>query len=84
MNLEWEKAMQAALDGELTSQEHAALNDTLRSDPAAREEYCRQMRMHALLAWRAGVTAPEAPVVDAQKVIAFPARRRLWRWRVPG
>lgn len=80
MNREWEQAMQKMLDGDLSSDERVALNDALRSDPEAREEYCRQIRMHALLAWRAGVTTSEIPVVHEQNVIAISASRRLWRW----
>ena len=80
MNREWEQAIQKILDGDLTSEERVALNDALRSDPAAREEYCRQMRMHALLAWRVGVTTSEASLVHEQNVIAISASRRLWLW----
>lgn len=76
MSAEFEKAIQSALDGELSAGAQAALNEALRSDPAALEAYCRQMRMHALLAWRAGAATTDA----TKKVVAFPARPRLLRW----
>ena len=75
MNTEFEKAMRSAVDGELSAEAKATLNEALRSDPAAREAYCRQMRMHALLAWRAGAATP----VATTKGIAFSARTRFLR-----
>lgn len=79
MSTNFENAMQAALDGELSRDEQVIINEALRSDPAALEAYCRQMRMHALLAWRAGAGASIAP--DAgEKVVAFSARPRFLGW----
>ncbi len=76
MSADFERAMQSALDGELSSGAQAALNDALRSDPAALETYCRQLRMDALLAWRTG--AATMPAVET--VVAFPAKSRVLRW----
>lgn len=84
MSAEFEQVLQAALDGELSAEAQAALNDALRSDPDALEAYCRQMRMEALLAWRMGsatvlaAETGEAPL--AEKIVALPAKPRLWRW----
>lgn len=76
MSADFERAMQSALDGELSAEAQAALNDALRSDPAALETYCRQLRMDALLAWRTGA----ATMTAVEKVVAFPAKSRVLRW----
>lgn len=76
MSTEFEKAIQSALDGELSGEAEAALNEALRSDPAALDAYCRQMRTHALLAWRAGIATTQEP----KNVVLFPARQSFLRW----
>lgn len=82
MSTDFEHTVQAALDGSFTEEAQARLNDALRSDPAALKAYCDQMRMHALLAWRAGAGEPSTDLLvpRERKVIALPSRLRLWRW----
>ena len=80
MSMDFEKAMQAALDGEFSPEAQAALNEALRSDPAAMEAYCRQMRTDALLAWRAGAATTNTTCPAEKKIVAFRASSRVWRW----
>lgn len=80
MNAETEMAIQAAVEGELSPEAKSALNEALRSDPAALEAYCRQLHLHALLAWRAGVATTGASDPEAGKILRFPARPRAWVW----
>ena len=82
MSTETEKLLQALLDGDLSPESQQALNERLRSDDAALAAYCRQMRMEALLSWRAGMAAP-APVAqtcEPRKAEPLRSRRFLWRW----
>lgn len=76
MSAEFEKAVQSAMDGELSAEAQAALNNALRNEPPALEAYCRQLRVHSLLAWRAGLAT--SPV--EKKIVAFPVRRNVLRW----
>lgn len=76
MNPEFGKAMHSVLDGDLSAEAQAALNEALRSDPSALDAYCSQMRMHALLSWRAGAATTDA----TRKIVVFPVRPRLLRW----
>lgn len=76
MSPEFVKAMHSLLDGELSTEAQKVLNERLRYDPAAMDAYCCQMRMHALLTWRAGAATSEATA----KIVAFPVRLRFLRW----
>lgn len=66
---------QSLLDGALPEPDRVALNERLRADPAARAEFARQMKLHALLQWRTGrvsVAAPQKP----RRVVFGPS----WQW----
>ncbi len=80
MNAETEAAIQAAVEGDLSAEARSALNEALRSDPAALTAYCLQFRLHSLLAWRAGVATKCAPEPGAGKMVLFPARTRPSHW----
>lgn len=67
--------LQALLDGTLSDEDRAALNERLRSDPAARAEYAQQMKLHALLQWRTGSVAALVPKVPRRVVF-----RQTWQW----
>ena len=66
---------QALLDGTLSDEERAALNERLRDDPAARAAFAQQMKLHALLQWRTGSVAAIAPKVPRRVVF-----RQTWQW----
>lgn len=87
MSAELEKWVQEALDGKLSAESQAALNDVLRVNDAALAAYCAQVRMHALLAWRSGAAMTASPsaaetvaAVELRKVVPLPKRPRIWRW----
>lgn len=54
--------IQALLDGTISEKDREALNELLRADAEARAEFAQQMKLHALLSWRAGAATVEAPV----------------------
>ena len=74
MSKDIEKAIQSLIDGMLAEQDRVALNELLRSHAGARAEFAAQMKLHALLKWRAGNAVAQVPTV----------RRRIppqtWRW----
>jgi hypothetical protein len=61
--------IQALLDGNLSEEDREALNVLLRTDAAARAEFAQQMKLHALLKWRAGAVSMTMPQ----------AKRPVWR-----
>lgn len=61
--------IQALIDGTITDEEREALNERLRTDAAARAEFAQQMKLHALLSWRAGAVTVTTPK----------AKPRVWR-----
>ena len=80
MNAEFERQVQSALDGSLSAGEQARLNDALRTNPAAREAWCRQMQMEALLRWRTGNVADTPSLANTRTAAAVPQSLRRWRW----
>lgn len=64
----------ALLDGTLPEKDREALNDLLRTDKTARAEYAQQMKLHAMLLWRAGAVPATVPQVRQ------PVWRASWRW----
>ena len=85
MRAEMETLIPQALDGSLTEEGRRQLNDALRHDAAAREAWCRQLHLDALLTWRAGAETgpvqvlPESGREDG-KITAFPKSFRRWHW----
>ena len=76
----FEALMQQALEGSLTESQRDQLQNFLRSDPQALENYCQQMRIHALLAWRSG-NAAKIELAEPANVIAMPTKKRkIIRW----
>lgn len=59
----------ALLDGTISEEDREALNALLRTDVAARAEFAQQMKLHALLSWRAG----------AVPVTTLKAKPPVWR-----
>ena len=66
--------IQALLDGNLSEEDREALNVLLRTDAAARVEFAQQMKLHALLTWRAGAVSVTTPKAKA------PVWRSTWQW----
>lgn len=66
--------IQALLDGTLSEPDREALNERLRTDAAARAEFAQQMKLHALLTWRAGAVPVTMPKVKP------PVWRTTWQW----
>lgn len=66
--------IQALLDGSLSEEERETLNTLLRTDAAARAEFAQQMKLHAMLTWRAGTVAMPMPKVKR------PVWRTSWQW----
>lgn len=67
--------IQSLLDGTLSDEDRAALNERLRTDPTARADFAQQMKLHALLQWRTG-----SVVVDTPKVPRRVVYRQSWQW----
>lgn len=61
--------IQALLDDTISEEDREALNERLRSDSAARADFAQQMKLHALLTWRAGAVTVTTPK----------AKPRVWR-----
>lgn len=66
--------IQSLLDGTLTKEDRDALNEQMRTDAAARAEFARQMKLHAMLTWRAGAATVTMPEVKP------PVWRSTWQW----
>jgi hypothetical protein len=66
--------IQSLLDGNISEEDREALNELLRTDAAARAEYAQQMKLHALLNWRAGAVSMTLPQVKR------PMWRSTWQW----
>lgn len=66
--------IQALLDGTISEEDREALNERLRTDAAARAEFAQQMKLHALLTWRAGAVTVTTPKVKS------PVWRTSWQW----
>jgi hypothetical protein len=66
--------IQSLLDGTLTENDRDALNELLRTDAAARAEFAQQMKLDALLSWRAGAV----PVTTLK--VKPPVWRSTWQW----
>lgn len=66
--------IQALLDGTISEEDREALNERLRTDAAVRTEFAQQMKLHALLTWRAGAVQVTPPKVRP------PVWRTTWRW----
>lgn len=64
----------ALLDGTISEEDREALNALLRTDEAARAEFAQQMKLHALLSWRAGAVPVTMPKVKP------PVWRSTWQW----
>lgn len=76
---EFPRLLEGYFDGRLSAEERAALEQRLRSDPAARDEYWEAARWHATLSeWGEQYAGREAA-----KLEVFPQTRRA-RWRVWG
>ena len=66
-------AIDALLHGEIAPAEKKRLEQHLRNDPPAQQAYVEQLRLHALLGWRKGISAP----------VELPPRSfsaRSWKW----
>jgi hypothetical protein len=74
MSTEIERTIQPLLDGNLSEEDREALNELLRTDAAARAEFARQMKLHALLTWRAGAASVTTPKI---KPLVW---RSTWQW----
>ena len=69
--------LDSGLEESLTETARTEWNATLRNDPEALAEYCRQMRIHALLKWKHGCALePDPAAVEKPRVIVLPR----WRW----
>lgn len=56
-----------------------AWNASLRGDPEALADYCRQLRIHALLKWKFGcISSSEREGLKVSRLRPSPLRR--WRW----
>ncbi len=77
-----ENLIASALEGGLAETQRLALNARLRSDPEAVVQYCQQLRVHALLAWRSGLIDQSTTQSrrDPEPIAPFPSRRQIWRW----
>ena len=64
----------ALLNGTISEEDREALNERLRTDAAARAEFAQQMKLHALLSWRAGAIPVTTPKAKA------PVWRSTWQW----
>lgn len=64
----------ALLDGTLPEEDREAFNELLRTDKAARAEFAQQMKLHAMLLWRAGAVSVTMPKVRR------PVWRTTWQW----
>jgi hypothetical protein len=80
MSKDFERAIQSALDGELTEYNSSLLNQTLGSDSNALETYCGQMHMHALLSWRSGILDSKSRGKDERKGSSFATKSHIWSW----
>lgn len=66
-------AIDALLHGEIAPAEKTRLEQHLRNDRSAQQAYVEQLRVHALLGWRRGISAP----------VELPPRSfsaRSWKW----
>lgn len=66
--------IQSLLDGTISEADREALNELLRTDAAARAEFAQQMKLHALLTWRAGAIPATLPKAKP------PVWRSTWQW----
>lgn len=67
--------LQSLLDGTLSEEDRATLNECLRSDPTARADFAQQVKLHALLQWRTGSVAVDTPKVPRRVIY-----RQSWQW----
>ena len=74
---EFERLCHAALEGTADDAELAAFRARLREDSAARAEYGRQAKIHALLTWQAGGAATPAAAESKEANVVRPSR---WRF----
>jgi hypothetical protein len=66
--------VQSLIEGTLSQEDREVLNELLRRDASARAEYARQMKIHALLTWRAGAVSATMPKVRPT------VWRSTWQW----
>ena len=80
----FETLLDRQLAGTATETDRAALNTMLRLDAALRREYSAQMRLHALLLWRAGkVESPQSAQRETEdRIVEFtpPRVSHSHRW----
>ncbi len=68
--------IQALLDGNLSQEDREALNALLRTDAASRAEFAQQMKLHALLTYRAGAVSVSMSTPQTKR----PVWRSTWQW----
>lgn len=74
MNKETMQLIDAALEASITPSDFAALQETLRQDPAALEYYCQQAEIHGRLEWELKVSGSDA---QPQNVVPFRRSKSL-------
>src|SRR5436190_14220084 len=75
---EFDDAVAAACRGSVSDEQARALNELLRSDPAARDEYILRVELHSRLATQSDLFVPRlTPEPTAERALAFPGSKRL-------